>query len=109
MPWSSTDIGHLFLLILLTGLKMSWNFKTILSHKNSNLIRPRRGGAGGRLSQSQATWAHCGQEICIESQEISVNIHMFVLPRRLDILTIFTREYRILTGNLEFCVDGDRK
>ena len=32
-----------------------------------------------RLSQSQATWAHCGQEICIESQEISVNIHVFDL------------------------------
>ena len=32
-----------------------------------------------RLSQSQAMWAHCGQEICIESQEISVNIHVFDL------------------------------
>ena len=37
---------------------------------------------GGRLSQSQATWPHCGQEICIESQEISVNIHVFVLVAR---------------------------
>ena len=32
-----------------------------------------------RLSQSQGTWEHCGQEICIESQEISVNIHVFDL------------------------------
>ena len=34
---------------------------------------------GARLSQSQSTWQHCGQEICIESQEISVNIHVFDL------------------------------
>ena len=29
-----------------------------------------------RLSQSQATWPHCGQEICIESQEISVIVQL---------------------------------
>ena len=32
-----------------------------------------------RLSQSQSTWLHCGQEICNKSQEISVNIHAFVI------------------------------
>ena len=118
-----------------------------------------------RLSQSQSTWLHCGQEICIESQEILVNIHVFVLVANqmseikwnklfllpensldmnlfaklsfslnsrtwffcniklnlcydryifvlswwLDILTIFTHEYRVLTGNLDFYIGGDRK
>ena len=103
-----------------------------------------------RLSQSQSTWLHCGQEICNKSQEISVNIHAFVivaseisyfflekinsfvfetriyflwklfikfsydkyvfkLPRWLEILIIFTREYRVLTGNLEIYIGADRK
>ena len=35
--------------------------------------------------------------------------YVFVLPRWLEILTIFTREYRVLTGNLEIYIGADRK
>ena len=45
----------------------------------------------------------------VTSNWICYDKYIFALLRMLDILTIFTCEYRVLTGNLEFYIGGDRK